>query len=104
MGFLANPHRAFLMQHSDDLEAITDALRSLPAAARGSGALISRELFRSHLRRRLPRHVQLTDSQLDYLFDQFDRDNVSPPGSSWAEGARFGERGLRRSWVPPAGS
>ncbi|GIL58421.1 hypothetical protein Vafri_13535 [Volvox africanus] len=67
--------RAFLMQHSDDLEAITEALRSLPCVSRGEGGSVSREAFRSHMRHRLPRHVTLSDSQLDYLFRQFDKDN-----------------------------
>ncbi|EFJ44559.1 hypothetical protein VOLCADRAFT_95162 [Volvox carteri f. nagariensis] len=67
--------RAFLMQHSDDLEAITEALRSLPVAAGLEGSPISRTAFRTHMRNRLPRHVTLSDSHLDYLFNQFDRDN-----------------------------
>ncbi|GFR48467.1 hypothetical protein Agub_g10155 [Astrephomene gubernaculifera] len=67
--------RTFLMQHSDDLEAITDALHSLPVVTHGSASgSTSREHFKRHLRNRLPRHVQLTNSQLDYLYDQFERD------------------------------
>ncbi|GIL81223.1 hypothetical protein Vretifemale_10273 [Volvox reticuliferus] len=67
--------RAFLMQHSDDLEAITDALRSLPCVSMEEGGSISREAFRHHMRHRLPRHVTLSDSHLDFLFRRFDKDN-----------------------------
>ncbi|GLI61123.1 hypothetical protein VaNZ11_003397 [Volvox africanus] len=67
--------RAFLMQHSDDLEAITEALRSLPCVSHEERGSVSREAFRSHMRHRLPSHVTLSDSHLDYLFRQFDKDN-----------------------------
>ncbi|KXZ50314.1 hypothetical protein GPECTOR_17g953 [Gonium pectorale] len=83
--------RTFLLQHSDDLEAIREALRSLPRGGAGAGAgrvegstaangggagalSLSREEFREHMRARLPRSVRLSDGQLDYLFAHIDRD------------------------------